>query len=586
QEFIFDVTGLTLPQNDAAANPLAFDAVKLFMQRAQQIRHDYNPPSFAPILETCRLVGGSPLAIELAASWIRQLSPREIADNVAKSLDFLASRNRNMPPRHRSLQAVFDHSWHLLADTERAVLAKLAVFPAEFDATAAHAVAGATLPMLLALADKSLLNSQSGRFTLHALVRNFSYQQMDQHTAAQAEINLANYFADWIAEQLDAKANTIDQELVSAEISNIRSAWQFAITHTLPPVLTTMLAPLFAFFVQRGWFKEGIERFTHALPISNDPAALLIRRARFYIFLADFDSAEQDLATTLTLPHIPQIATSVLGYRAIIQINQGNHQAAQQLALECLQAAKKIDDPQLTAFALNLVGGLHKMRGDYVAAQSSYTEGLAIRRAVGDRTGEAVVLNNLGNLAQVQGKYGQASTYYEQSSQLFKALNQPARAAVTLSNAGRLAWLAEKFTQAQSYLNEALTIRRKHGNQWGIANTSLNLCHVLLSLNQPTATAKVALEIKQIAEQHAATPLLHELYIIVAKIAATNDQVELQYRLLTHVLAQEDLSGEIKQLATENLATLSQSSMVQPTPSDDPLDTAITRLLKAVAVGD
>lgn len=143
-EHLLDVRGLPYPPAtpDGAA---AYDAVRLFVDRARQARADFalsadNAPSIARI---CRLVEGMPLGLELAATWIRTHTCQEIATELADSLDFLATSLRDVPERHRSLRAVFDHSWHLLAPNERAILPQLAIFRGGFLLEAAHAVVGA-----------------------------------------------------------------------------------------------------------------------------------------------------------------------------------------------------------------------------------------------------------------------------------------------------------------------------------------------------------------------------------------------------------------------------------------------------------
>lgn len=102
-----------------------------------------------------------PLGIELAAAWVRVLSCAEIAEEMARSLDFLVRADCDVSPRHHSMRAVFDSSWRLLAPTEQQVAARLAVLRGSFD-RAAQAIAGATLPQLAALIDKSFIRSGIG----------------------------------------------------------------------------------------------------------------------------------------------------------------------------------------------------------------------------------------------------------------------------------------------------------------------------------------------------------------------------------------------------------------------------------------
>lgn len=127
-EQVFELAGLPLPAPD---QPVAkADAALFFLERAQQadVTFVINAQNQAAISRICHLVEGMPLGIELAAAWVHVLSPHELADEISRSIDFLALSARDMTPRHRSMRAVFDHSWRLLREDERTVLMKLSVF--------------------------------------------------------------------------------------------------------------------------------------------------------------------------------------------------------------------------------------------------------------------------------------------------------------------------------------------------------------------------------------------------------------------------------------------------------------------------
>jgi predicted ATPase len=116
EEWRYPVAGLPVPEESDALDGEDYDAVQLFVERARRVR-----PSFSYAVEreglvrVCRLVEGLPLAIELAASWTETLPCAAVADEIEGSLSLLTTRLRNVPERHRSVRAVFDHSWRLLA---------------------------------------------------------------------------------------------------------------------------------------------------------------------------------------------------------------------------------------------------------------------------------------------------------------------------------------------------------------------------------------------------------------------------------------------------------------------------------------
>ncbi|MDQ1300863.1 MAG: hypothetical protein QG637_783 [Chloroflexota bacterium] len=156
-------------------------ATALFLSCARRIRPDFRPTTADAqlIVHICRLLGGVPLAIELAAAWVRVLPLAEIARRLEAGLDLLATTQRDASPRHRSMRAAFDHSWRLLAARERGILRQLAVFRGGCTAEAATAVASASMLDLAGLADKSWLRvGADGRYDLHELVRQYCAEKL------------------------------------------------------------------------------------------------------------------------------------------------------------------------------------------------------------------------------------------------------------------------------------------------------------------------------------------------------------------------------------------------------------------------
>jgi predicted ATPase len=146
----------------------SFEAVELFVQGAHRAQPDFTLSAEWPeVVRICRLLEGMPLGIELAATWVSIMPCDEIVQEISRGLDLLSTTFHDVPARHRSLEAVFDHSWQLLSGPERAVFKRLSVFRGGFDRQAAEQVAGASLGTLAALVNKSLLRVVSpGRYDM------------------------------------------------------------------------------------------------------------------------------------------------------------------------------------------------------------------------------------------------------------------------------------------------------------------------------------------------------------------------------------------------------------------------------------
>jgi predicted ATPase len=178
EEWLFQVQGMRFPSRlepNEDADIEAMDAIQLFTRQARRVQPEFsltNKVNRDAVIHTCQLVEGMPLGIELAATLIRVMPAAQIAERIAHDSDLLAASTRNIPERHRSIHALFEHSWNLLQPADRAVLMKLAVFRGGFDLDAAQRVAGASIAAVVTLIDKSLVRPErEGRYDMHELLR-------------------------------------------------------------------------------------------------------------------------------------------------------------------------------------------------------------------------------------------------------------------------------------------------------------------------------------------------------------------------------------------------------------------------------
>jgi len=246
-EWLFNVGGLAYPSedlDDSASSALAnYSAVQLFVQRANQVQPmPLDDAALRTIAHICRYVAGMPLAIELVAAATRTMSLADIERQIRTNLDAFVSTLLDLPPRHRSLRALFDHAWKLLDGHEHVLFSRLAVFPASWTAAAAEQVAGATLPTLTALIDKSLVRrisvvTQAGepslpepRYIMLEPFREYALEQLVARGEAQAIAQAHTRFYRDLAEAVATQRSTatFDAALVQLqrEYDNIRAALQ------------------------------------------------------------------------------------------------------------------------------------------------------------------------------------------------------------------------------------------------------------------------------------------------------------------------------------------------------------------------
>ena len=239
-EYLLEIGGLEYPvlRGLPLEALLDYSGVSLFVQCAKRtLSHfELTPENGMDVARICELVEGAPLGIELAASWLRMLSPQEIAREIEASMDFLVTAAQDAPERHRSLRAVFEYSWNLLSPREQEIFRSLAVFRGGFDRDAAAYVVGASLPVLAGLVDKSLLRrSAAGRYAIHELLHSYANEKLaEEKDNERVHDAHCRYFAELLARhqtQLQSEDVTSALSALGAERENVRAAWNWAVSH-------------------------------------------------------------------------------------------------------------------------------------------------------------------------------------------------------------------------------------------------------------------------------------------------------------------------------------------------------------------
>jgi phage baseplate assembly protein W len=232
-------------------------SVELFTQRARAARPGVELPPDA-VAGLCRHLDGLPLAVELAAARVRVMSVPEIARRLGDRFALLRGGARDVPERHRTLHAVVDWSWNLLAEDARAALRMLSVFPGGFSGEAAEHVLGEDALMLLEqLADQSLLtvaDTPAGvRFRMLETVREFSSARCaeagEDEEAIGRFLGWARDFGVAHHDWLFRSEPLTDLERVRSEQDNLVLALRHALARTDGPTtaaLTAVLAALWS----------------------------------------------------------------------------------------------------------------------------------------------------------------------------------------------------------------------------------------------------------------------------------------------------------------------------------------------------
>lgn len=194
-ERVLRVRPLAVAEVSTLAMARQLDVVTLFADRASAALAGFtvDDSNWSKVVELCRRLDGVPLAIELAAAWLRILPLDEILSRMDDRFQLLTRGSRFGPPRQRSLRAAIDWSYDLCPAPQRALWARLAVFPGDFDLAAVEAVCGdvSALPGLL---DRSIVVPEGSRYRLLETIREYG---MERLRASGSETALRERYLDY-----------------------------------------------------------------------------------------------------------------------------------------------------------------------------------------------------------------------------------------------------------------------------------------------------------------------------------------------------------------------------------------------------
>lgn len=540
-EWLIDLRGLDLPPADAEGlDPQSYSAGELFVQTLLRVRagRSLTAEERPAVGEICRLVEGMPLGLELAASWGNMLTCPEIAAEIRHNLDFLQGTFSDLPQRHRSLRAVFSHSWELLTAPEKKVFLSLTVFRGGFDRAAAADVAQAALPILHGLVGNSLLQiNEIGRFEIHELVQQFAAEKLHHNQSEwdAAHTRHGRYFAEFMRRRVphfkSGKKQKEALKQAELELENMRQAWRWALKNGHEQIMLDSIEAIYLFFSMTNRPREGhdtlhlvITHLDDLRPLNREQTRLLgmahgvlgrflslmgqrkeaqIAFKEALMLLAEHGKASERaliemLAIAAELSGV-DIRPEVLYERSLAYFESeqdhwgianchlklvgqwrfggspANHAQQKEVLHLSLVNWQKIGDRRGIANTLNYLCDVAYEQGEYAEAQQFATRSLAIHQGLGNTIGMAHSLNHLGQVAGTIGRYREAQRYYQQSLVILRDYGNLREVAVCLDCVGYVSYLLADYETARQCYEESLTISRELDDVPGIAWSLHNL---------------------------------------------------------------------------------------------------------------
>ncbi len=601
EEWLFPLDGLPYPSGLPAEDIANFGAVQLFTTTAKRVRPDFKlSDDLAGVVRICQLVEGMPLAIELAAVWTKSLATSVIAAEIERNIDFLESRMRNLPARHRSMRAAFDYSWRLLTDNERQVFGRLSVFRGGFDREAAQAVADASLTVLTGLGDRSLLrwDVDSGRYHSHELLRQFGAGQLDNdpNLCDTVHNKHCDYFAEFCWNNAAASYGGQSQqafEAIIAESENVQAAWRWAVAHQKAREIIRCIPGLSILFTNKNHYFRAIDEFNEGLRFmaAGEPdqdlelaiATTQVELAWMYIRLGRLNEAEARLQDSLKIYEKLNIPRAMPGQATdpnlglgIIASIRGDFPLVEQYGLKALQTSEENEHRLNIEFSFYLLARAAIAQGHYDLALERATKMADLIRENKDEWLMAYCLIEVGNAHLGLGNEQEALEQYEKAFAIRERFKDPEGMAVALNNIARVALRRAELEKAQSIYSRSLMIYQEIGDRGGLATATNGLAKVTVAQGHYRAAQHYFQQALPVAADINFVPLVMTILTGMGELLLKVDQTAEGQRLLKYVTEHPGAEYEAHYLAQQILAGEGllieaglESDLAQPKPELD-----------------
>ncbi len=486
------VPPLTIPSPADAADLAAVAAnpcVALLLDRARMVRPPFalTAANASAVVAACVRLDGIPLALELAATRLKALSPSELVSRLSGRMWLLQSRDRNVATRHRALGAAIAWSYDLLGPAERALFERLSVFAGGWTIDDVAGVcdlpAEEALLLIESLLDKSLIDRVGmegpARFRLLDSLREYAAHRLTgSGTAPAATAGHTAYYAGLAGRFEAAIGLSAERESWAAlghHQANLRTALDRSLTSGSAEAGLPLAAALGWYCYTRGAFADGRHLVDQVLEMSN------------------VDQSGDAYTAALLVAGILAWGGDELE-RAAVQLT------------ETLERSTRADDLRRETIASAFLGHVARAGGRYGEAARWHQRAELGYRRLHNPQGSAWVRYDLGLLARDRGDLGVAEQLLRKSLREFRELEYPW--AVSFAAWGLAVVLCARgaVDEAASLLSEALAGYRELYDPRGVAQCLEALAFVACERARHAAAARL-LGYASALRRHLAAPL-------------------------------------------------------------------------------
>lgn len=444
-------------------------AEALFAARAREASYGFvvTDENREAVRQIARRLGGLPLAIELAASWVKVLPPQRILENLDRQLDVLVRGPRDLPQRQQTMRSAIAWSFQLLPEQERVLFRQLSVFAGPFTLSDVEATilpahnGGASdlrefelLETLASLVTKSLVQvvddpvqAAEPEYVMLEIIQAFAFEQLtEEGEVDRLRDRHLSHFVQLAEQWTGGLSSTLRDDRLAQlerEYANFRAALNWAVESRQRDAGLRLIAALWHYWDWRGFHAEGARWRDRVLGVEGESDAGLLSSALY--------------------------AGSAIAYM------QANYVRSMELAEACLDSAEASGDDAIIARALVALGNSAYDQGQIERSEEIYVRSLAMSRAAGNVQALQVSLVNLGYVYYQQGRFEEARSLFEEGVSLESSTGQSAAAGWARIGRAQSDHRLGQMHEAEAQLTELIEWQRGGDiGQLGAALTALS----------------------------------------------------------------------------------------------------------------
>jgi predicted ATPase len=469
-----------------------YAAVELFIQRSQAVRPDFSVTNdnAAAVAEICFRLDGLPLAIELAASRIKMLSPHELLAKLSNRFDFLRSGTRDLPERQHTLRSAIDWSYNLLNEQEKKLFRRLSIFVGGWTLEAAEAICDLDGDLSEGLYDgiESLIDNNLvvqtweakgySRFGMLTTIHEYAHERLLECDEAEpVQYQHAKYYLGFVklVEPRIRSAGRIRwHQVLLKEFGNIRSALNWICsTRQCIEIGQQIIITLGTLWVTSGNSAESAQWCAQILSLS-DESTPVITRAKL-------------------------LGVSAWSDWALGEYYSAKKKAGESLALFHLADNMELEDRNIFAMTLVFCGILAYACRDLVTATTMYHRSIELGRELNNQWIETLALSLLGDVALCENDRERALDLHNQSIKLARQQGDPWCLMSPLMSSGQIAILDGNLVKARSIFNEVEDLLRSTGDRWSLSSALNDIGHISLMEGNLGQASKYLIEALNLA---------------------------------------------------------------------------------------